>query len=215
MNSRSFARASKAKLRDRFKEVVRETVLQAAEEVFSRDGLQAAKMEAIAERAGVAVGTLYNHFHDRDALLSKLREERDREIIDKMDEALQSSQGRPFAEQLSIFLRALYEHFELHRRFLVISMQQEFQWMRPSHMATCAKPSHTMRELYDRIGTLVDVGVKEGALNADAAEFSKSFLMGSVRAMLIREFIFDAPQTTLEDRVARTADFFLRGASVR
>jgi AcrR family transcriptional regulator len=52
------------RLRERLREEAARAILAAAEEVFATDGLQA-RMERIAEQAGVAVGTLYNHFEDR------------------------------------------------------------------------------------------------------------------------------------------------------
>lgn len=49
----------------------RERVLDAATELVRRDG-EKVPMAAIAERAGVGVGTLYRHFPDREALLGEL-----------------------------------------------------------------------------------------------------------------------------------------------
>lgn len=46
----------------------RERILQAAQARFAADGL-AAEMDAIARAAGVAVGTLYHHFGDKETLL--------------------------------------------------------------------------------------------------------------------------------------------------
>jgi AcrR family transcriptional regulator len=215
MNSRSPIKAAKANLRDRFKEVVRETILQAAEEVFASDGIQTARMEAIATKAGVAVGTLYNHFQDRDALLNRLREERDQELMEALDKALASSEGKPFRQRLIIFMRAVYAHFETHRRFLTISIQQEYSWTRATHIAACPKPSDTMREMFERISQLVDAGVKAGVVRDEGREFFKSFLMGSLRSVLVRELVFGDPPSPVEERAERTADFFLHGAAAK
>ena len=43
-------------------------VLEAAKTLFSRDGLEATSMEAIAKLAGVSKVTLYSHFADKDEL---------------------------------------------------------------------------------------------------------------------------------------------------
>ena len=49
-------------------------MLDAAYEQFCRDGYRATTMEAIAERAGVAVQTLYFSFHTKDELFQQVHE---------------------------------------------------------------------------------------------------------------------------------------------
>ena len=52
----------------------RAAILDAALEEFSRQGFAAARMEDIARRAGVAKGTLYLHFGDKEGLFNGLAE---------------------------------------------------------------------------------------------------------------------------------------------
>ncbi|MGK8491542.1 TetR/AcrR family transcriptional regulator [Nocardia asiatica] len=49
----------------------REKLLQSAAEVFTEQGLEGS-LEEIARRAGVSIGTLYNHFPTRDTLIDAL-----------------------------------------------------------------------------------------------------------------------------------------------
>src|SRR2546422_7964168 len=62
-------------LRARLRETIRHSILDAAETVFSEHGTAHGRMEQIAARAGVSVGTLYNHFVDRRDLVEALRSE--------------------------------------------------------------------------------------------------------------------------------------------
>src|SRR5678815_1807406 len=66
----------KQALRSQLREAVRATILDAAEELIAAKGLHGAGLAQIAKRAGVAVGTLYNYFDDRDALVRALFETR-------------------------------------------------------------------------------------------------------------------------------------------
>lgn len=50
----------------------RAQILQAAAEVFVRDGFARASVDAIAAEAKVAKQTLYNHFGDRDSLVAEV-----------------------------------------------------------------------------------------------------------------------------------------------
>jgi AcrR family transcriptional regulator len=49
----------------------RQRLLDAATEAFTTSGV-ATPLETIAERAGVSIGTLYNHFGDRDGLVEAI-----------------------------------------------------------------------------------------------------------------------------------------------
>ena len=75
-------------------------------------GLHAAKMETIAERAGVAVGPLYNHFEDRNALLAALVEERRVALVGELDSSLATYKGEPFELGLSDFITAFIYYCE-------------------------------------------------------------------------------------------------------
>jgi len=48
----------------------RETIIQAADDLFYGEGIRAASMDAIAERAGVTKRTLYYHFRSKDDLIA-------------------------------------------------------------------------------------------------------------------------------------------------
>src|SRR5271154_4777544 len=49
-----------------------ESILEAAAQVFERHGYAAGTTNRIAERAGVSIGTLYQYFPNKDAILIAL-----------------------------------------------------------------------------------------------------------------------------------------------
>ena len=55
----------------------RERILEAADELFSRQGVRAVGIDAIIERSGVARMTLYRHFPSKDALVLAFLERRE------------------------------------------------------------------------------------------------------------------------------------------
>jgi AcrR family transcriptional regulator len=57
-------------------ERTRQTVMQAAYELFLEQGYAATSMRQIAERAGLALGGIYNHFPNKEAIFSELIHER-------------------------------------------------------------------------------------------------------------------------------------------
>ena len=52
----------------------RSRILDAARELFMRNGLEALSMRRVAERSQLTVSALYRHFEDKDALLAALLE---------------------------------------------------------------------------------------------------------------------------------------------
>ena len=62
-------------------------VIDAAQAVFSEHGPEA-RMEQVAEKAGVAVGTLYRHFPNKEALLEALIAERLGQVVEVARDAL-------------------------------------------------------------------------------------------------------------------------------
>lgn len=62
----------KSTSRQQQKEQTRETLLQAAYEVFARDGITTARMSDVAEAAGVSHGTVFAHFATQEALMTEV-----------------------------------------------------------------------------------------------------------------------------------------------
>jgi len=69
----------------------RERILAAACEVFAEQGLDG-EIREVAERAGVAVGTIYRHFENREALLAALLLETKRDLLDRLVGAARNEQ---------------------------------------------------------------------------------------------------------------------------
>jgi len=203
-------------LRQRIRETTVQAILTAAEEVFANKGLHAAHMGEIAALAGVAVGTLYNHFADRDALLAGLLEARRAELMARIDEALgagASGARRPvFRDRLRAFLQAVLAHKEAHRRFFQILMQGEIVRYQETFPSACHVPSATMHEMFTRLDKLMKQGVREKALRADIVDLAPVLLMGMVRAVMIRDTLVKGGAGDLVSETDRLLTFFFQGA---
>ena len=87
MNPHSLMKAPST-LRHRLRQSTREAILDAAATAFNGHGRSAARMEDIAAGAGIAVGTLYNYFRDRSALVSAVLQSRTQGLLDALDEVV-------------------------------------------------------------------------------------------------------------------------------
>jgi AcrR family transcriptional regulator len=115
----------------------RETMLKAARHVVARRGLAGASMQSIAEEAGVAKGTLYLYFKDREDLIEQAVGSVLDELVRLVRDELRP--GRPLREALRGLLRTQFEFFEAHRDFLRVYAELrapegaacERRWRRP------------------------------------------------------------------------------------
>lgn len=61
--------------RERYRDALRRTILDAAREAFVRDGYEGVSMRKLAERIGCSHANLYLHFKDKETLFDCLVEE--------------------------------------------------------------------------------------------------------------------------------------------
>ncbi len=104
--------------RDEKKAQSRRRILEAARDVFFRDGFMSANLDEVADRAGVAKGTLYRYFDSKADLYVAVLADNGKVFTDKMREA-SSGEGKPL-EQLERLSRFYLEHWTRHRDYFQI-----------------------------------------------------------------------------------------------
>ncbi|WP_375772072.1 TetR/AcrR family transcriptional regulator [Archangium gephyra] len=207
MNRDSAKRAPAPRLRARLREATGEAIRAAAEEVLGEQGF-GARMEDIAERAGVSVGTLYNHFEDRNALLLELIRVRREALLAQVDAVVAEVEGRPVREQLQAVLEKVFAHFRQHARFFANVMQSEV--LRGSGLP---QRGGTLSELTKRLEQLVQRGVAAGELRREDSELYATLLVGMARSLLLRVAETKRPEEL--DRGAQVLlQVFLKGIEV-
>ena len=183
-------------------------ILDAAESVFSQEGLDAGRMEQVAQRAGVAVGTLYNHFRNREALLQTLLATRRQELLRRVDDALVEA-GPSFEEQLWVFVDTALEQTLAHRPLFSLLVQEDHA---PIKARLLPPPGErTLDLLIVRARRIVSLGLKQGALRRRGQDLWPVLLVSSLRCVLVREL--SSPSGGMRHPPGRlVVDFFLRGA---
>jgi len=191
------------KLRDRLRKATSDAILDAAEGVLSQ-GVHAARMEDVAARAGVSVGTLYNYFADRGALIEALLLSRREALMQRLDQALADVERESFSRQLERFMRELFAHFEEHRRFFSILLQGE--------LGIRKHPAEALRAIHARVELLVRRGTQRGELRAQSAAVYPALLMGMARGLILRT-LFEASDRSVAADVPELVRVFLHGAA--
>ena len=97
----------------------RARILEAAERLFTRDGVSGTSMEAIASEAGVGKGTVFRRFGDRASLALALLESSERHFQESLLRGVPPlGPGAPAAERIVAFGRALLAHLCDHRELM-------------------------------------------------------------------------------------------------
>ena len=117
--------AKKERLRARLRVAVRDSILEAAERAIVEEGLEGASLVSIARRAGVAVGTIYNYFVDRQELFRELFMTRKTELVTALDVGMKDVARAPFEKQLETFALTFLETYDARRDFMRVVMGSE------------------------------------------------------------------------------------------
>jgi AcrR family transcriptional regulator len=203
---------SEASPRDEARAVYRRAILRAAEEVFADSDYYAARMNDIAARAKLAVGTIYNHFEHKADVLAALVEERMTELGVILRAA--PSDPRDFEGQLTARLERMLGYVAAHRGFFGLAIdygllggtraaRQLFGTRKPPKVET-AKPQ--LREL-------VREGVDAGEIEGDDVDTLFRFLGSAIRAVIMQ--MLEDPKTRAADGARRIVSFFLDGARAK
>ena len=86
----------------------RDAILDAAEDLFGKQGFEGASMRAIARASGVAQALLHYHFDTKDQLFAKVVERRTAQINAARHDALTTLQDGDTPPTLDALLRALF-----------------------------------------------------------------------------------------------------------
>ncbi len=209
MNGRSPSDTKAPSLRERLREQTAAAILDAAEDVFAETGLANAHMNDIAAKAGVAVGTLYNHFEDRDALLTALLQYRRADLMARMDAFLDAPSSGDFRTDLTGLVKTMGSFFEEHRRFHVIMHRLEWGLHSGKYPNTATCAPEMKREIYLRMEKLIKRGIKLKALRPSLADYYPYLLMGILRSIRLYNVEHDIDDYVPLDEVVH---FFMEGA---
>jgi AcrR family transcriptional regulator len=139
----------------------RRRILESAREVFFRDGFMAANLDEVADKAGVAKGTLYRYFESKAELYVAVLGHNGAIFEEKMRATIRP--GVPPAEQLRHTARWYFDHYLQNRDYFQIF------WAIENQAVIGELPAGVVEEvasLWERclkiIAEILEAGVKEG-----------------------------------------------------
>jgi AcrR family transcriptional regulator len=182
----------------------RARIITAARELIAQGGYVAASVAAVADRAGVAVGTVYRHFHSKSALFAEVFREASQHEADAMRASLEASPDAPATERLG----AGFETFArraLRGRRLAWALLAE-----PVDPAVEAERLELRRNYRDMIAAVIADGVARGELPAQDPEATAAALVGAAAESMLGPLSPTANGGDAEATVAALVNFCIR-----
>jgi len=202
--------SSRSKLLSEFRT---QEVQAAALRVISRKGLPGTTMQEIADEAGIAKGTLYLYFKDREDLLERAADF----AFSKLEARLDATLPRlpVFSEKLLALIRTEIAFFDEHREFFRIYIAFKH---RPEELHQSARRRRMCHSRYlthlQKLEVMVGEAMKRGEVRpCDPARLAL-FVSESAVALMLHRLTEDSPPDAEED-VSWMADFLLHGLAAK
>lgn len=197
--------------REEAKALFRKAILDAAERVFAEHGFHVARIQDVAREARIAVGTVYNHFDEKEDLLRDLLEERTEQMVVRL--APLPSDPEPFEERLTARLARVLSYVEEHRGFVRLAIEHGVfgKGSAAGDAVCCDKRMRQVERFRAAFGALIEEGLAAGALEPMDAQSLRLALAGIFRMFTLAALENQAASlTALAPTITR---LFLHGAA--
>jgi len=201
-----------AQRRAREKEELKQQMLDAARELFVRDGYESVSMRKIANKIEYSPATIYTYFKDKDEILDCLCEETFLKLSQEKMAAVHKMTGDPLEilkKGMETYIRFGLDHPE---HYIVTFILRAPIYEKPGHHET--RKAKTGKACIDHMRCIVRRCMEEGKIkNADLEETSQSLWAGihGLTALLITKPGF--PFVEREKLIQRTLEVLVRGVS--
>lgn len=167
----------------------KEDIIKAAAKLFSEKSFHDVKMDEIAEKLGIAKGTIYLYFKSKEKLYLEILEESYEDI-----EALLESEiavDEPSSEKLKKVLGIIFSFYRRNLDVLKILSRDETHLIK-EHFEFTEHWRLRRLKLYEKI---LEKGIKEGSFNVQNPKLTALIIFGLVRSVM---FFYSTEKSTID-----------------
>jgi TetR/AcrR family transcriptional regulator, fatty acid metabolism regulator protein len=181
-------------------------IIEAATKVFAKNGFYQSKIAQIAKEAGVADGTIYIYFENKDDILISLFEEQMKVVLDNM--ALQVAKMDDPAEKLEKFASTHLGLIEMNKdmaEIIQVELRQSGKFMKEYK-------NERFMEYLDIIGDIIIEGQKNGHFKKDVIPgVAKRAFFGALDEVSRFWVLSSRKQYDIRTVAKQISGFFLNG----
>ncbi len=192
---------------ERKKQKMKENIISASMKLFSRSGFEGTSMEAIAEEADIAKGTLYNYFPSKEAIVAEeIRMTLATEYsawVEKLETLSDTRERMIFVlEQLLYRIRKNMEIFKIYLAYRMQKMAMlDWDW-----------DESVKSGVYLLGHKIMELGTKSQELRSDLPQKSLEELFEFIFLGVIRQLYHDPEHFDQAAEINMAIDLFLTGA---
>jgi TetR/AcrR family fatty acid metabolism transcriptional regulator len=184
-------------------------IIQAATKIFAQKGFFQAKVSDIAREAGVADGTIYLYFENKDDILISLFEEQMKTVLDNMVERLaeQDDPARKLEEFALIHLRLIEENKDV-AEIIQVELRQSSKFMKEYK-------NERFAEYLGLIADIIRLGQEKGVFRQDVIPgVAERAFFGALDEMSRFWVLSSRKEYDITTAAQQISSYFLRGIAV-
>jgi TetR/AcrR family fatty acid metabolism transcriptional regulator len=187
------------------KKVKRQIIIDAAIDVFSRNGFHNATISKIAQRANVAEGTIYQYFKNKEDLFFAIPIDKTKEFYDELELHLQGIHGaeNKIRKFVWYYLYHLQENPEYARALMLE--------MRVNRNFANAKAFEAYRPLTHKILEIIEGGQAEGIIRKDVNVYTIRHLILGMLEHIVTRWLLKGEKGDLMEQYKEAAKLLVQG----
>lgn len=180
-------------------------ILDAALKVIAENGFHGSQVAKIAKEAGVADGTIYLYFRNKEDILISLFQNRLGKLVDQFNDSIRETITAD--EALRRICEIHYTELESDVNLAYVTQIE----LRQSNIELRKAIGATVKPYIKLIELILEKGVQEGTFRSDLdLKLTRSLLFGAMDEV-VSSWLISGQKYSLSAQVDNTVDFFLRG----
>ena len=180
-------------------------ILDAAVKVFAENGYHKSQVSKIAKVAGVADGTIYLYFKNKDDILISLFREKLGELVEKFHTSLEHITNAE--EAIREICRIHYTELEANIDFAYVTQIE----LRQSNMDMRVAIGQVVKPYIQLLENVINQGIEARMFRADLdVKLTRLLLFGAMDEV-VTTWLISGQKYSLSKQVDKTVEFFLRG----
>jgi AcrR family transcriptional regulator len=194
------------------KENRKHDILEIAAKIFSEKGFHNTTMDDIAERVGLAKGTIYLYYENKENLFFSILMNKARALHDRLESAI--NEEPEFYPCFKRFVESFLMFFHENEDFMRIIQSDKGRISPEKHYEFHDYSQQELISLFGLHQKLIELGQKQNILRKGKTIALAKTLMGTLYAYSFHH-VFMGVESSITQDADQIADLFIHGAAVK